>query len=127
MEFRIVIAGCRYYEDYNQAKIFIDNLVDNLKSNYDIIIVSGGCKGADAIGERYAIENGYKIQRILADWERYGKGAGPKRNEKMAEIADLVICFWDNQSKGTKSMIDFATRLNKPVKIKIIKADKHAR
>ena len=53
--------------------------------------------------------------------EKYGKSAGPKRNEQMAKVADCVICFWDKKSLGTKSMIGFAKEYNKPIRIKIIK------
>ena len=38
----------------------------------------------------------------------------------MAEICDYAICFWDAKSRGTKSMIDFVKKYNKPVKIKFI-------
>ena len=40
-----------------------------------------------------------------------------KRNKKMAEVCDYVICFWDGKSRGTKSMIDYALKMNKPIKI----------
>ncbi|MBR6510506.1 MAG: hypothetical protein IKT38_07870, partial [Clostridia bacterium] len=60
------------------------------------------------------------VEKYLADWEKYGKSAGPIRNKQMAEVSDYVICFWDEKSKGTKSMIDYAKKLNKPIKIKII-------
>jgi len=39
----------------------------------------------------------------------------------MAEVSDYVICFWDGKSRGTKSMIEYAKKYNKPHKIKIIK------
>ncbi|MBE6806372.1 MAG: DUF2493 domain-containing protein, partial [Ruminococcaceae bacterium] len=87
---------------------------------HDIIIVSGGASGADAIGERYAQENGFKVEKYPADWEKYGRSAGPRRNKQMAEVSNYVICFWDKKSKGTKSMIECAKRLDKPIKIKII-------
>ena len=117
---RVVIAGCRDYENYEQAKEFIDICLSNVRKENEIIIVSGGARGADAIGERYAKENGFAVEKYPADWEKYGKSAGPIRNKQMAEISDYVICFWNEKSKGTKSMIDFAKKLNKPVKIKII-------
>ena len=117
---RVVIAGCRDYENYEQAKEFIDICLSNVRKENEIIIVSGGARGADAIGERYAKENGFAVEKYPADWEKYGKSAGPIRNKQMAEIADYVICFWNEKSKGTKSMIDFAKKLNKPVRIKII-------
>ena len=86
----------------------------------NIVILSGCASGADAIGERYAKENGFKVEKYPADWKTYGRSAGPKRNKQMAEISDYVICFWDEKSKGTKTMIDYAIKCNKPVRIKKI-------
>ena len=117
---RIVIAGCRDYNNYDEAKEFIDYCLSRIRKENEIIIVSGGARGADALGERYAKENGFKIELYPAHWEKYGKSAGPKRNEQMAKVADCVICFWDKRSPGTKSMIGFAKEYNKPIKIKII-------
>lgn len=117
---RIVVAGCRNYNNYSEAKKFIDFCTKNIKEKYTLIFVSGGCNGADLLGERYALENGYKIEKYIAKWEKYGKKAGPIRNKQMAKISDYLICFWDGKSKGTKSMIDFAKALNKPIKIKFI-------
>lgn len=118
---RIVIAGCRNYNNYDEAKEFIDYCLSRIRKENEIIIVSGGASGADTLGERYAKENGFKIESYPAHWEKYGKSAGPKRNEQMAKVADCVICFWDRKSLGTKSMIGFAKEYNKPIRIKIIK------
>ena len=117
---RVVIVGCRDYNSYNEARQYIDFCLSNIRKEHDIIIISGGADGADALGERYAKENGFEIERYPADWETYGKSAGPRRNKQMAEVSDYVICFWDEKSKGTKSMIDYAIKCNKPVKIKKI-------
>lgn len=118
---RVIIAGCRDYNNYIEAKKYIDFCISEIRKTNEIVIVSGGASGADAIGERYAFDNGFKVEKYPANWKKYGKGAGPIRNKQMAEICDYIICFWDNKSKGTKSMIDYAKRLNKPIKIKIIK------
>lgn len=114
---RIVIAGCRNYNNYEEAKEYIDFFISNIKTKYELIFLSGGCRGADSLGERYANENGFKIEHYPAEWKKYGKSTGPKRNKKMAEAADFVICFWDNKSPGTKSMIEHTKKLNKPLKI----------
>lgn len=117
---RVVVAGCRNYENYDEAKCYIEYYVKDIKKENTLIFVSGGCRGADMLGERYAKENGYKTERFPADWEKYGKAAGPMRNREMAEAADYVICFWDGKSLGTKSMIEFAKELNKPIRIKYV-------
>ena len=114
---RVVIAGCRDYKNYDEAKPYIDFCLSNIRKENNIVIISGGASGADAIGERYAEENGFKIEKYPADWKTYGKSAGPKRNKQMAEVCDYVICFWNEKSKGTKSMIGYANRYGKPIKI----------
>ena len=115
---RITIAGCRNYNNYPEAKEYIDSCIEKIRNKFTIIIVSGGCQGADAIGERYADENGFLVERYPAEWKKYGRAAGPKRNLKMAEVSDFVICFWDEKSRGTKSMIEYAKKFGKTVMIK---------
>ncbi len=117
---RIVIAGCRDYCNYDEAKAYIDFCLSEIPKESNIIIVSGCASGADAIGQRYAKENGLEVEKYPADWKKYGKSAGPIRNKQMAEVCDYVICFWNGKSKGTKSMIDLGAKYNKPVRIKMI-------
>jgi len=117
---RIVVAGSRNYENYDEAKEYIRSCLSQQDDGDVLIFVSGGCKGADMLGERYAKEFGYPIERYPAQWEQFGKAAGVKRNKKMAEISDFVICFWDGESRGTKSLIVCAEKLGKPVHIKYI-------
>ena len=50
-----------------------------------------------------------------ADWQRYGRGAGPIRNKQIVESADLVIAFWDGKSNGTRSALAHAERAGVPV------------
>ena len=68
---RIVVAGCRDFNDYNIAKRYISNCISRIKNDYELVFVSGGCRGADMLGERFANENGYKIERHIANWEVY--------------------------------------------------------
>ncbi len=114
---RVVVAGCRDYNDYNQAKVHIEKCIERIREEYTLVFLSGGCRGADMLGERYARENGFAVEHYLAQWERYGKKAGPKRNLQMAEVCDYVICFWDGKSRGTACMISYAKKLNKPLRI----------
>lgn len=117
---RIVVAGCRDYDNYEEAKEFIDTCISDIAQNNTVIFVSGTCRGADMLGEKYADEHGFEIERYPAQWDLYGRAAGPMRNRKMAEASDLVICFWDGQSRGTRTMIQYAEQLGKTVKVKMI-------
>ena len=113
---RVIIAGGRDFKNYNLLKEKVDYYLQHaINNNFKIVIVSGVARGADKLGERYAKEKGYEIAYFTADWSK-GKGAGYLRNEQMAEYAKqkqgALIAFWDNQSKGTKHMIDLAKKHN---------------
>ena len=117
---RIVVAGCRDYENYSDAKAYIEMCIKEIREKDTLIFLSGGCRGADMLGERYANENGFTIERYSADWQTYGRCAGPKRNLQMAKACDYVICFWDGKSQGTASMISYAKRFKKQLMVKKI-------
>ncbi len=117
---KIVVAGCRDYNNYEEAEKAINYYIRDIKEKYELIFLSGGCKGADKLGELYANKYGYPIEKVEAEWSKYGRAAGPKRNLAMAKSGDYIICFWDGKSKGTYSMIKAAKSLQKPLRIKYI-------
>ncbi len=114
---KVIIAGGRTFDDYNLLVEKCDNI---LSKSTDIEIVSGTANGADKLGERYAKEKGYKIKRFPANWS-LGKSAGYIRNEEMALYADALIAFWNQDSKGTKHMINLAIKHGLKVKTIIYK------
>ena len=124
-ELRVIIAGGRDFDDYDLLKK--ETLSTLSKAIYEItgekkiakekiLIISGGARGADWLGEKFASEFGLRMQRFPAMWDRYGRRAGYMRNTDMAKFAHennthgLLIAFWDGQSKGTKHMIDIAKK-----------------
>lgn len=111
--FKVIIAGSRDFNDYELLKKLVSHTLVNQQ---DVEIVSGGARGADALGERYAKEHGLSLKRFPADWE-HGKSAGYIRNAEMAKYGDALIAFWDLKSKGTKHMITNAKL--KGLKIKV--------
>jgi hypothetical protein len=115
--FRVIIAGGRNFNDFNKLTEIMDSWLRFKKETHKIIIVSGGAKGADALGEMYANLRGYEITQYKANWDKYGKRAGYLRNEIMACNADALAAFWDGQSKGTDHMIKIAAKYNLPTKI----------
>jgi hypothetical protein len=100
---KTIIAGSRSINDYKVVKKAI------VESGFQITeVVSGGAKGVDRLGERWARENRIPIQTFLPDWIRQGKSAGIIRNIDMAGYADALIAIWDGVSKGTAQMIESA-------------------
>lgn len=63
--------------------------IHKVMSNLDqdgLTIIHGDQRGADRISGEIALELGASVIPVPADWETYGKSAGPIRNEQMKEI-----------------------------------------
>lgn len=114
---KVLIGGCRHYNDYASFCDQVKRIISEVCINDSIIIFSGHCSGVDMLGERYAEENGYRVELFPAEWDKYGRAAGPVRNRQMVEKAELVIAFWDGRSKGTRSLIGYAEKLHKTLRI----------
>ena len=113
--YRVIIAGCRTYENFEQLSAHCDSLL--LDRHPDVVIVCGMARGADLLGKRFAERKGYGLHPFPADWTTWGRSAGPKRNIQMAKNADALIAFWDYKSRGTKHMIDTARNHNLAVRV----------
>ena len=83
-------------------------------------IVSGGAAGVDRCAREYAQQNQIPLTEFLPQYERYRRAAPLKRNEQLVASADCVIAFWDGQSKGTLSSIQYALRAHKELHVYIL-------
>ena len=110
MNYRVIIAGCRNFDDYALLKERCNDYLCEKMETHNVIIVSGHASGADALGERFAEEHGLQCEIHPADWGKYGRSAGPIRNAEMASCSDALIAFWDGQNPGTRSMIELARK-----------------
>ena len=105
---KVIIAGSRTATNYKHLLTAINAF--ELTGKKITEVVSGTARGADKLGERWARETNVPIKRFPANWNKFGKSAGYRRNEEMAEYADYLIALWDGQSRGTKHMVDLARR-----------------
>ena len=108
----VAVVGSRSFDDRELLERVLDHLLNHLRIRQ---IVSGGARGADALAEQWARERGIPCRVYLPDWQKHGRAAGPIRNRKIVRDADLVVAFWDGQSRGTKDTIEQAERQNVPV------------
>lgn len=113
---KVIIAGSRSINSYFVVAGILDKVKLPIKE-----VVSGHAQGVDRFGERWADNNGIDVREFPADWDKWGKAAGPKRNRQMAEYADALILIWDGKSRGSKNMLEEATKRGLLIKEYIIK------
>lgn len=135
---RVIIAGSRGIQD-EEALRLIEEAVQ--KSGWQIDeVISGaadglpwdedGRKSVDTMAIEWAKANFIDYAVFPANWKKYNKAAGYKRNQKMAWYARIVeeqfnakgqgcpekyqaglIAIWNHKSSGTKHMINIADEM----------------
>ena len=125
----IIVAGSRtitdpfWMERAFAGAAFLKKISDKGVGYTPGVIISGGAKGADHLGEEWAKRNGVEVVRMPADWDQYGKSAGPIRNAEMLKYAQEwslrnnggppgCIVVWDGESRGSAHMASIAKKAN---------------
>jgi hypothetical protein len=109
---RILVCGDREWKHK-------DSIMEVLKELQPTVIIEGGAKGADTLVKECAKELNIEVREYKADWQRYGRGAGPIRNKEMIEEGRpaLVVAFHNDLTKsaGTRNMVIQARKYYIPV------------
>lgn len=108
---KLLICGDRNWSDGNAIR-------DVIKQFNPSTVIEGEAKGADTLARLSAETMGIDVMRFPADWQKYGRAAGPIRNSQMLKEGnpDVVVGFHYkiDDSKGTKNMLTIAKRAGKP-------------
>lgn len=98
---RVLVCGGR---DFNDPAFIFRHLVGLRERRGITAIIEGGATGVDRFARMWAEGQGIPVRSFYAEWERYGKAAGPRRNAAMIRWGgpDLVIAF--PGGKGTANM-----------------------
>ena len=108
--FRILVCGGR---DWSNG-IMVSGCLDGFRNEYHhkgrpIVIVQGGATGADFLAKQYAIKNDIPYEEFVAEWNKYGRAAGHKRNTAMLDSGiDIVIAF--PGGRGTQDTVGKAEK-----------------
>ena len=113
---RVLVCGDREYLDYISVHNVLKHLVEDFIETTpgatidDFVVIQGGAKGADFLAKVwcYCYTGGWfklRCEEYPANWKKYGKGAGPIRNQQMLDEGkpDLVVAFPGND--GTADMV----------------------
>lgn len=109
--YRILVCGGTEWSNI----VMTEGVLDGYRQQFHergrpIAIVQGGARGADFIAKAWAEKHGIPCETFKADWNRYGRGAGPVRNSEMlATNPDLVVAF--PGGRGTNDTVTKAEKL----------------
>lgn len=116
MELNVGIVGSRDFTNYNFLR---DTLEQNplIKRLHIKKIITGDAKGVDSLARQYALEKSIYCVAYQAIWAEHGFAAGPIRNQQIINDSDILVAFWDGNSKGTKNSIELAIKKKIPLVI----------
>lgn len=99
---RVLVCGGRDFGDKDRAYAFLDLLCEKEPIS---TVIHGGASGADYIAHQWAEDRGVNCTEYPADWNRYGRAAGPIRNQQMVDDGrpDVVVAF--PGGSGTADMV----------------------
>lgn len=102
---RAIVCGGRDFTDRDAVFRALDAQREALGIT---AIAHGAARGVDTLAMEWAHARGVACTAFPADWERYGRAAGVRRNAAMLEKArpDLVIAF--PGGRGTADMVSRA-------------------
>lgn len=114
---RILVTGSRTWTDTRTVDDALLNAWHEATQVYGpsatIVVVHGACPhGADAYADAWVTRQDRRyvfVEPHPADWKRYGRGAGFRRNAEMVHCgADLCLAFIKNGSSGATHTADLA-------------------
>ncbi len=113
---KLIIAGSRHIKlDYSKmVEILKDKIGPDWNSKITEI-VSGNAAGIDTCGEQVSEFACINLKRFCAEWVKYGRRAGPIRNNKMAVYGDALLLIWDGKSSGSQHMKNAMIDKGKPI------------
>lgn len=103
MHRHVIFCGDRAYLGWQEIRAKLTDLRQRYRS--ELVVVSGGARGADMLAKSSCIALGIEHREILADWVGHGRAAGPIRNQQMLDEGkpDLVVAF--PGGTGTADMV----------------------
>jgi len=120
-DYRILVTGSRTWEDEAAVRMELGTEMQRaFMLGMRPVVVHGACpRGADAVADRLARELAPAAvpESHPADWDRFGKAAGFRRNDEMARLGAIVcLAFIRDGSRGASHCADRAQALGIPVR-----------
>ncbi len=109
---RVGVVGSRHFPDLERVSSYIRGLPATVS------LVTGSASGVDATVTRVARERGLPIRVLGASFEEArDTGVAASRNQRLVDLCDVLVAFWDGVSNGTRQTVDRALDSGKEVHV----------
>lgn len=110
----MLVTGSRDWDDWRTLSLA---LLDAADGRDDVTVIQGAARGADHLAAQLARKMGWEVESYPADWDRYGKSAGFRRNAEMVALgADVCLAFIKDDSRGATHCAGLAEKAGIPVR-----------
>lgn len=111
---KVAVIGSR-----DCGNLTVEEVIRNIPEEASAII-SGGARGVDSLAKQAAEILKLQYIEFLPNYECFGRNAPIIRNSQIVTEADMVVAFWDYQSKGTRNALLETLKQEKKIKIVVI-------
>lgn len=118
---RVMVTGSRYVVDFHKVWKTLDRVYASLKEDETLTVLVGDCPtGADKFASEWNGGPKHTDTKVFkADWKKYGRSAGPTRNQAIVDDGDIDLCLAFLQegalNRGTNDCIERARKARIPV------------
>lgn len=118
---RVLVTGSRDW--HHPAKVHYEIEEQWLNSRGDFVVIHGDARGVDRMAAQWVEVRhnrpGIRAEFYPAEWEKYGKAAGPIRNRRMVDEGkpDLCLAFIYNDSRGASGCVSYARSQGVPCRV----------
>lgn len=104
----VLVTGSRNLKDPRPVRAALTDTWQRIGG--PITVLHGNAPGVDFHAKQWALEHrpaGIRMISIPAEWDLYGRAAGPKRNTRMVQTPGIVrvLAFPMGRSPGTRDCI----------------------
>lgn len=136
---RILICGSRSWHDRQPIEdLLVERQAEaaarSIYAPVEFMVIHGACPdGADWLADKIALDlgltPGVDLIREPAQWKRYGRSAGPRRNQKMLDAyqpSEVHAFRSSGKSSGTDDMVARARKAGVPTYVHVVRVTHNA-
>lgn len=107
---RVLVCGGRDFGHTPEEQLLFQEAMALYAGAKPEVIIHGCAQGADTLADHWAEKRTIPVLRFRAEWDIWGKAAGPMRNSKMLVNGKPTLAIAFPGGNGTADMVEKARK-----------------